>query len=62
MIFWNWFRVIIGMLIITIAGIIVLIKWYKEIDAETTWIYEIYIMLQIILSLFVLIELKIFFS
>ena len=36
---WNWFRVIFGIMLITTAGIIVLIKWHKEIDAETTWVY-----------------------
>lgn len=56
--FWSWFRVILGTLIITILGIIVLIKWHKEIDSETTWLYGIYIFSQIILSLFVLIELE----
>lgn len=56
--FWSWFRVILGTLIITILGIIVLIKWHKEIDSETTWLYGIYIFLQIILSLFVLITLE----
>lgn len=58
--FWGYFRVITGTLIITIAGIIVLVKWHKEIDSETTWIYGIYIVLQIILSLFVLIKLELF--
>lgn len=53
--FCNWFRVILGVNLITIVGIIVLIKWHKEIDSETTWIYGIYIVLQIILSVFVLI-------
>lgn len=58
--FGGYFRVITGTLIITIAGIIVLVKWHKEIDSETTWIYGIYIVLQIILSLFVLIKLELF--
>lgn len=56
--FWNWFRVIFGIMLITIVGIIVLIKWHKEIDAETTWVYGIYIVLHIILSVFVLIGLE----
>lgn len=56
--FWNWFRVILGITLVTIVGIIVLIKWHKEIDSETTWIYGIYTVLQIILSLFVLIGLE----
>lgn len=58
--FWSLFRVITGTLIIT--GIIVLIKWNKEIDSETTWIYGIYIVLHIILSIFVLTELEIFWT
>lgn len=53
--FWNWFRVITGILIIAVVGSICVAKWHKEIDSETTWIYGIYIILQIILSLFVLI-------
>lgn len=60
--FWSLFRVITGTLIITITGIIVLIKWNKEIDSETTWIYGIYIVLHIILSIFVLTELEIFWT
>lgn len=52
------FRIILGILIVTIAGIIILKKWYKEIDPKTAWIYGIYILLQIILSLFVLIRLE----
>ena len=54
----NWFRVILGMVIITIVGIIALILWHKEIDRETTWIYAVYVVLNIILSLFVLIGLE----
>lgn len=54
----SWFRVITGTLIVAIVGIIVLIKWNKEIDSETTWIYGIYVVLNIILSLFVLIGLE----
>ena len=60
--FWSLFRVITGKLIITITGIIVLIKWNKEIDSETTWIYGIYIVLHILLSIFVLTELEIFWT
>ena len=60
--FWSLFRVITGTLIITIVGIIVLIKWNKEIDSETTWIYGIYVVLHIILSIFVLTELEIFWT
>ena len=54
----NWFRVILGMVIITIVGITVLIIWHKKIDRETTWIYAVYVILNIILSLFVLIGLE----
>ena len=60
--FWSLFRIITGTLIITIVGIIVLIKWNKEIDSETTWIYGIYVVLHIILSIFVLTELEIFWT
>lgn len=56
--FWSWFRVIVGTLIIAIVGIAVLIDWYKNIDSDTSWIYRIYVGIHIILSLFVLIELK----
>lgn len=55
-------KVIIGMAIITIAGIISLIMWHKEIDSETTWIYGIYIGINLILSLFVLKGLELFWS
>ena len=54
----NWFRVILGMVIITIVGITVLIIWHKTIDRDTTWIYAVYVILNIILSLFVLIRLE----
>ena len=54
----NWFRVILGVTIITIAGIISLIGWHKEIDPETTWIYGIYVAINVILSIFVLIGLE----
>ncbi len=54
----NWFRVILGIVIITVVGIVVLIYWHKKIDYETTWIYAVYILLNIILSLFVLIGLE----
>ena len=60
--FWSWFRIITGTLIVAITGIIVLIKWNKEIDSETTWIYGIYMALHIILSIFVLIRLEIFWT
>lgn len=51
----NWFRIISGTVIVAVVGIIVLIQWHKKIDSKTTWIYGIYILAHIILSLFVLI-------
>lgn len=54
----NWFRVILGMIILIITGIISLIGWYKEIDRKTTCIYAVYILVIIILSLFALIGLE----
>ena len=54
----NWFRVMVGTLIIAIVGLVVLVDWYKNIDSDTTWIYGIYVGIYIILSLFVLIALE----
>lgn len=54
----NWFRVILGMLILTIVGVISLIYWHKKIDSKTTWLYGIYVVLNLILSLFVLIGIE----
>lgn len=54
----NWFRVILGMIILIITGIISLIGWHKEIDRKTTCIYAVYILVIIILSLFALIGLE----
>lgn len=54
----NWFRVILGMSILIIVGIVSLIGWYKEIDRKTTWIYAVYIGTIFILSLFALIGLE----
>lgn len=54
----NWFRVILGMAILTTAGIISLVGWYKEVDRKTTWIYAVYIGIMLILFLFVLIGLE----
>ncbi len=54
----NWFRIIFGVMIITVVGIAVLIYWHKKIDHETTWIYAVYVLLNIILSIFVLIGLE----
>lgn len=54
----NWFRIILGMVILTIAGIVSLIGWYKEVDRKTTWVYAVFIGTMLILSLFVLIGLE----
>ena len=54
----NIFRIILGMAILIMVAIIVLIKWHKEIDSKTTWIYGIYILIQLIFWLFVLIALE----
>ena len=54
----NWFRVILGTFILTVAGIIALIYWHKKVDSETTWIYGIYVVIQIISFLIVLIGLE----
>lgn len=54
----NWFRMILGMAILIIAGIISLIGWYKEVDRKTTWVYAVYIGIILILSLFALIGLE----
>lgn len=54
----NWFRVILGMVILTIVGISSLIHWHRKIDSETTWVYGIYVGLMLILSLFVFIGLE----
>lgn len=52
----NWFRLILGMTILIITGTISLIYWHIKIDSETTWAYGIYIVIQLIFSLFVLIR------
>ena len=54
----NWFRIIFGVMIITVVGIAVLIYWHKKIDRKTTWVYAVYIGIILILSLFVLIGLE----
>ena len=54
----NWFRVILGVAIITIVGIVAIIYCYKKIDRETTWIYAVYVILNVILSIFFLIGLE----
>ena len=56
--FWNYFRIILGMTILIMASIFSIIIWHKKIDSETTWIYGIYILIQIIAFLFVLIGLE----
>lgn len=55
-------KVIIGESILVIAGIISLILWHKKIDSETTWMYGIYIAIQLILWLFVLIGVQQYWS
>lgn len=54
----NIFRIVLGMTILTVAGIISLIGWHKEVDSKTTWIYGIYIGIMLIVFLFVLIALE----
>lgn len=54
----NVFRIVLGEVLIFIAGVISLILWHKKIDSKTTWIYGIYISIIFIVSLFVLIELE----
>lgn len=51
-------KVIIGMFILIVAGIISLIFWHKKIDSDTTWAYGIYIGIILIVWLFVLIGLQ----
>ena len=55
-------KVLIGMTILIIVGIASLIYWHKKIDSETTWIYGIYVIIQLILSLFVLKALELFWT
>ncbi len=52
------FRIFLGETILIIVGIISLCFWHKKIDSETTWIYGIYVILQLIISLFVLIGIE----
>lgn len=54
----NWFRIVLGMVILIIVGLISLIYWHKRIDCQTTWVYAVYIIIILILSLFVLIGLE----
>lgn len=55
-------EVLVGMIILIIVGILSLIYWHKEIDSETTWIYGIYVIIQLIFSLFVLKALELFWT
>lgn len=54
----NVFRIVLGEVLIFIAGVMSLIFWHKKIDSKKTWIYGIYISIIFIVSLFVLIELE----
>ena len=47
-------KAFIAMTIITIAGIISLIGWHKQVNPKTTWIYGIYVGTILMFSLFVL--------
>lgn len=51
-------KVIICECILVTVGIVSLIYWHKKIDADTTWVYAIYIAIIIILSLFALITIE----
>ncbi len=55
-------EVIIGMSILTVAGIISLIGWYKKVDRKTTWVYAVYIAIMLTFSLFVLKALEQYWS
>lgn len=55
-------KVVISEGILIIAGIVSLIFWHKKIDSKTTWIYGIYVVIQLILWLFVLIGLQQYWS
>lgn len=54
----NILRIVLAVFIFLSVGIFVLVKWHKEIDAKTTWIYGIYIIVQIILWVSVVIILE----
>ena len=51
-------KVIICECILVTVGIVSLIYWHKKIDADTTWVYAIYIAIIIILSVFALITIE----
>lgn len=55
-------KVLVGMIILILVGIVSLIYWHKKIDSETTWIYGIYVITQLIFSLFVLKALELFWT
>lgn len=55
-------KIILCESILAIAGVLSLIYWYKKIDSKTTWIYGIYIVIQLIAFLFVLIGLQQYWS
>lgn len=49
---------LIACVFLSIVGVICLIYWHKKIDSKTTWIYGIYIVIQLILWLFVGLKLE----
>lgn len=51
-------KIILSEGLLIVAGIISLIFWHKKIDPKSTWIYGIYILIQLIFWLFVLIGLQ----
>ena len=51
----NYFRIVLAVIIFIIVDSIVLVSWHKNIDAKTTWIYGIYVIVQTILWLSVVI-------
>ncbi len=55
-------KIIISESILIIAGVLSLIYWHKKIDSKTTWIYGIYILVQLIFFLFVLIGIQQYWS
>lgn len=55
-------KILISETILIIAGILSLIYWHKKIDPKTTWIYGVYITVQLIVFLFVLTGLQQYWS
>lgn len=47
-------KVVLGMIVLIIVATVSLIYWHKKIDSESTWIYGIYVGMQVIACLFVL--------